>query len=74
MKKTRVSKEEALSFLLTHIIVERGITLELDQLALFTLSNLAQQAVEQIAETEGAVPHELIEELAAEYLATQDSQ
>lgn len=71
MKKTRVSKEEALNFLLTHIIVERGVTLELDQLALFSLSNLAQRAVEHISESEGVIPHELIEELATEYLEGQ---
>ncbi len=68
MKKTRVSKEEALSFLLTHLIVERGLTLELDQVGLFTLSNLAQQAAEQISGSEGVIPHELIEQLAAEFL------
>ena len=71
MKKTRVTKEAVLSFLLTHLIVERGITLELDQAGLFSLSNLAQRAVEHISETEGMIPHELIEELAAEYLDSQ---
>ena len=68
MKKERLSTAEALSFLLTYIVVERGITLELNQLNLFSLSNLAERAVDEISNTEGVIPHELIEELAVEFL------
>ena len=68
MMKERLSTPEALSFFLTYIVVERGITLELNQLNLFTLSNLAQRAVDEISNTEGVIPHELIEELAVEFL------
>ena len=68
MMKERLSTPEALSFLLTFIVVERGITLELNQLNLFTLSNLAERAVDEISNTEGVIPHELIEELAVEFL------
>ena len=68
MKKERISTAEALSFLLTYIVVDRGITLELNQLNLFTLSNLAQRASEDISNTDGIIPHELIEELAEEFL------
>ena len=68
MKKERISTAEALSFLLTYIVVDCGITLELNQLNLFTLSNLAQRASEDISNTGGIIPHELIEELAEEYL------
>ena len=68
MKKERLSTAEALSFLLTYIVVDRGITLELNQLNLFTLSNLAQRASEDISNTDGIIPHELIEELAEEFL------
>ena len=67
-RKDRISKEEALNFLLTHIIVERGKSVMLDQLTLFNLTNLAQQAVNQISESEGIIPHEVIESLAAEFL------
>ncbi len=70
-RKVRVTKEEALNFLLTHIVVERGLVLTIDQLALFNLNNLAQRAVEQIAETEGIIPHEVIEALASEYFEQQ---
>ena len=70
-KKERITKEEALSFLLTYIVVEQGVSLELDQLALFNLTNLAQQAVVTINETEGIIPHEVIESLATEYLASK---
>ncbi len=68
LKKQRVTKEEALNFILTYIVVEQGRSLNLDQLSLFNLSNLAQQATETINETEGIIPHEVIEELATSYL------
>jgi hypothetical protein len=67
-RKLRITKEETLSFLLTHIIIELGLTLQLDQLHLFNLSNLAQQAATQINDSDGVIPHEIIEELAKEYL------
>ena len=70
LKKERITKEEALNFLLTHLVVERGETVTLDQLSLFNLSNLAQQAAMEINATEGIIPHEVIESLASEFLAT----
>ena len=68
MHKERISKEEALNFLLTHIIVERGQSITLDQLTLFNLTNLAKEAVIQISVSDGIIPHEVIESLAAEFL------
>ena len=68
MHKDRISKEEALNFLQTHIIVERGQTITMDQLTLFNLTNLAKEAVHQISVSEGIIPHEVIESLAAEFL------
>ncbi len=68
LRKERITKEEALNFLLTHIVVERGQTITLDQLTLFNLNNLARRAVDQISESEGIIPHEVIEALAAEFL------
>lgn len=68
MKKPRVSKEEALCFLLTYLVVERNTPLELTQMTLFELSNLAQEAVDQISASDGAIPHEVIEALAASYI------
>ena len=67
-KKDRITREEALSFLLTYIVVEQNHHLVLDQLALFNLTNLALRAVEEMADSEGIIPHEAIESLAKEYL------
>ena len=67
-EKQRISKEQALSFLLTYLVVEQGHTLTLDPLNLFNLNNLAQRATEEISASEGIIPHEIIEKLAAEYL------
>ena len=66
--KDRITREEALSFLLTYIVVEQNHHLVLDQLALFNLTNLALRAVEEMAGSEGIIPHEAIESLAKEYL------
>ena len=70
-RKDRITKEEALSFLLTHIVIERNIELTLDQLGLFDPANLAQQAVDKMSETEGMIPHEVIEQIAADFLEDQ---
>ena len=69
-KKHRVTREEALSFLLTYIVVEQNQNLVLDQLTLFNLTNLAQKAVDETTDSEGIIPHEIIELLAKEYLDT----
>lgn len=68
-EKGRITKAEALSFLLTYLIVEEGQTLTLDQLHLFKMSNLAQRAAEEINASEGTIPHEIIEQIASEYFA-----
>tara|TARA_B100000686_G_scaffold207833_1_gene214761 strand:+ start:659 stop:877 length:219 start_codon:yes stop_codon:yes gene_type:complete len=64
----RISKEEALNFLLVHIIVDRGQTLNLDQIGLFQLTNIAQRAADSINKSEAVIPHEVIETLADEHL------
>jgi hypothetical protein len=69
-KKDRITREEVLSFLLTHIVVEHSQTLVLDQFALFNLTNLALRAVDEMTDSEGIIPHEVIESLAKEYLDT----
>lgn len=71
MKSTRLSKEEAISFLLTHIVVERRIDFEMNQANLFAIINLAAQAEAKLGREEGLIPHEVIEELAAEFIAQQ---
>ena len=66
--KERINKAEALDFLLSHIIVDRGHSLYLDQLSLFKLSTIAQQAAEVINQSSEEIPHEVIENLADGYL------
>lgn len=67
-KKQRISKEEALAFLLTYIIVDRQTTFELNQLSLFNLTNLAAEAELKLSQEEGLIPHELIETLAEQFI------
>ena len=67
-KKDRITREESLSFLLTYIVVEQNQTLVLDQFALFNLTNLALRAIDEMTDSEGIIPHEVIESLAKEYL------
>ena len=67
-KKQRISKEEALAFLLSYIIVDRQTTFELNQLSLFNLTNLAAEAELKLSEEEGLIPHELIETLAEQFI------
>ncbi len=69
--KARLSRDEALSFLLSYIVVERGNTLTLTPLVLYQLTSLAQTAADRVNASEGIIPHEVIEELAANYLEKQ---
>jgi len=68
MSTSRLSKEEALAFLLTHIVIERESSFEMNQLNLFTLMNLAAEAKQRIDSEEGCIPHEVIEESAVPFL------
>ena len=61
--RTRISRDEALSFILTYIIVEKSTAFQLDQLSLFSLTNLASQAAQKLSDEEGLIPHEVIEEI-----------
>lgn len=73
MIESRITKEEALSFLLTHIVVDQGRTLELDPMTLFDLMRIAGEAVTVIAREEGVIPHEVIESVAGEWIAQRES-
>ena len=68
----RITKEEALSFLLTHIVVEQGVSLGVDQLILFQLMNLAAQGTQLINGSDEVTPHEVLEELAADFLQNRE--
>ena len=69
-KERRISKEQALSFLLTYLVVEKQVKLELDPQVLFKLNYLSSVAEETINKEEGIIPHEVIEELAQEILTS----
>ena len=68
MSKAKFSKEDALSFLLTFIVVERSQEITMDQFTLFTLTNLAQQAVDEINLSDGVIAHEVLESYANIFL------
>jgi len=67
-----MTKQEALSFLLTHIVVEKGHHFELNPVSLFKLMALADEAEQTINNSEGLIPHEILETLAAEF-TSEDS-
>jgi len=69
MRAARLSKEEALAFLLTHIVVEKAHAFEMNPSTLFALMNLAADAEIRVNNEEGVIPHEVIEEIATEFLA-----
>lgn len=66
--RSRLSREEALSFLLTHIVVERQHAFEMDQTTLFEIMTMAATAESRVNQEEGAIPHEVIETIAAEFI------
>ncbi|MDA0788038.1 MAG: hypothetical protein O2780_01120 [Proteobacteria bacterium] len=68
MKKFRISKEEALSFLLTYIVVEQSTEVTLNQRVLFDLSRMAEDAANRVNQEDGIIPHEIIESIAMKYL------
>lgn len=66
--RNRLSREEALSFLLTHLVVERQYSFEMNQASLFQIMNLAAEAESRLGEEEGLIPHEVIEQLATRFI------
>ena len=64
-----MTKQEALSFLLTHIVVEKNHHFELNPASLFELMTLADEAEQVINSSEGVIPHEVLESLAADFTA-----
>jgi len=59
-----------LSFLLTHIVVEKEHCFEMNPASLFTMMNMAAEAEMLVNQQEGVIPHEVIESIAASFLAT----
>ena len=68
MRNTRLSREEAFSFLLTHIVVEKDCIFEMSPATLFELMNLAAAAEARVANEEGCIPHEIIEDVAKPFI------
>ena len=64
----RIDKTEALSFLLTYIVVEQQLDFEMNQYNLYRLMTLAAEAEIQINSQEGIIPHEIIEVIAADII------
>jgi|TARA_Y100000310_G_scaffold344219_1_gene455787 hypothetical protein len=64
---TRITKEEALSFLLNHLVIEQGQSITLDQMSLFELMTIATLGAEKINKEEEAIPHEVLQELAGSF-------
>ena len=67
-KKERISREEAISFLLTHIVVERACSFEMNQFNLFQITTLAAEAQDILSREEEAIPHEIMEGLAIRFI------
>ena len=68
MNTPRLSREAALSFLLTHIVVECELSFEMNPMSLFALTTVAAEAESRINNEQGAIPHEIIEELAMPFI------
>ena len=66
--RTRLTREEALSFLLTHIVVERQHVFEINPTTLFTIMQLASEAESRVNSEEGVIPHEVIESIASRFI------
>ncbi len=64
----KITREEALSFLLTHIVVERNVAFEMNQQSLFNLMAMASHAEHRLREEQGLVRHEVIEAIAHEFI------
>ena len=65
--RSKFSKEDALSFLLTHIVIEQNNSFEMNQLNFFKLTQLAIEATAMIDQGEDLIPHEVIEEVALKF-------
>jgi len=64
-----MTKQEALSFLLSYIVVEKNYHFELNPVSLFQLMTLADEAEQTINQSEDIIPHELLENLATSFTA-----
>lgn len=68
MSKTQFSKNDAITFLLTHIVVDQAQPLPLTPAQLLSIMNLSEQATTSIEQNEHIIPHELVESMAGGFL------
>ncbi len=68
MPPKKLSKYDAMAYLLTRIMVDRAQPLNLTPALLFSAMNLSEQAVETIQQHKQIIPHELMESLTEEFL------
>jgi hypothetical protein len=64
----RLTKADAIAFLLTHIVVERARSFEMNPLNLFHIMHMADTAVEQATQQESSIPHEIMEAIAKRFI------
>jgi len=64
-----MTRQEALYFLLTHIVVDKNHHFELNSQSLFTLMSIAGDAEQSLGEAQDLIPHEVLESLATEFIA-----
>jgi hypothetical protein len=64
-----MTRQEALYFLLTHIVVERQHCFELNPQSLFALMSIAGEAEQSLSDRDGLIPHEVLEGLAADFIS-----
>ncbi len=65
--RPKLSKEDALTFLLTYIVVEQNRPFEMNQRNLFELTQLATEAAALIEQEDEIIPHEVIEQIALKF-------
>ena len=66
-----ITREAALSFLLSYIVVDQTHTFKMTPTNLFNLMNLAAEAETTLKSHPGLIPHELIETLAKQFIDAQ---
>lgn len=64
----RLTKADAVTFLLTHIVIESEISFEMNALNLFHIMSMADTAVEQAIQQQSSIPHEIMEAIAKPFI------
>ena len=62
-----MTRQEALSFLLTCVVVEKSHPFQMTATTLFELMSLADEAITEINNNDDAIPHEILESYAVQF-------